>query len=213
MRNRNWAEANADRAKAYKAEWYQANKARAAARVRERRDEINARRRERYAADPAKVLASQKQAREANPDINRQRCRAYRAANGDAVRAAQRERHHANAAANNAVSRAYYEANKKRLLQMMAVTGKRYRIARPEVHREAEARRRAQKRYTEVEKIDFVEVIRSAGGKCGICGEPLDLFGTEIDHIIPLARGGAHVRSNVQAAHASCNRAKGAKVA
>lgn len=55
--NKAWASANADKVSSYKAEWYQANKAMAAARVRERRDEINARRRERYAADPSKVLA------------------------------------------------------------------------------------------------------------------------------------------------------------
>jgi 5-methylcytosine-specific restriction endonuclease McrA len=33
-----------------------------------------------------------------------------------------------------------------------------------------------------------------------------------IDHILPLARGGTHEPSNVQAAHFGCNAAKGARV-
>lgn len=200
-----------DRA-AYKAEWYQANKERVKAHTAERRDAINARRRERYAMNRDKVLSAQKRAREADPSRNAAKCRAYREKNGDRLRAMQRERHHAKGPENNARSRAYYHANKARLLPMMAVTGRRLRETKPEIHRESESRRRAQKRLTQVERIDFAEVIRSADGLCGICRQPFDLFGIEIDHIVPLALGGPHVRSNVQAAHAACNRAKGSKV-
>jgi 5-methylcytosine-specific restriction endonuclease McrA len=34
----------------------------------------------------------------------------------------------------------------------------------------------------------------------------------ELDHIIPISKGGAHSRDNCQAAHARCNRMKSAKM-
>lgn len=50
---------------------------------------------------------------------------------------------------------------------------------------------------------------------CHICGDPID-YGLPhldpgayvIDHVIPLAKGGANDIDNVAAAHNSCNRAK-----
>jgi 5-methylcytosine-specific restriction endonuclease McrA len=50
---------------------------------------------------------------------------------------------------------------------------------------------------------------RDAGNPCPLCGGPGPL--TEVDHIIPVARGGTHALSNMVAVHPSCNRAKGAK--
>ena len=54
---------------------------------------------------------------------------------------------------------------------------------------------------------------------CALCSHPIDPtlprlheMGATIDHIVPLSIGGADDETNVQAAHWSCNRAKGAKV-
>lgn len=74
------------------------------------------------------------------------------------------------------------------------------------------ARRRAIVRASG-ERIDPVEVIVRAGCRCQICGRetPLALRGKhlpaspEIDHIIPLTRGGLHVMANVQCACRACN--------
>lgn len=59
------------------------------------------------------------------------------------------------------------------------------------------------------------KVIERDGNTCQICGEPCDEndrgWGTigakfpTLDHIIPLAKGGAHTWDNVQCAHAICN--------
>ncbi len=49
-------------------------------------------------------------------------------------------------------------------------------------------------------------------GLCGICRAPLE-GPSEVDHIIPFCYGGGNERSNIQLAHASCNRAKGKNVA
>jgi 5-methylcytosine-specific restriction endonuclease McrA len=52
---------------------------------------------------------------------------------------------------------------------------------------------------------------------CGLCGVPIpadvrhpDPRSASVDHVVPLARGGAHTRENVQA-HLACNLRKGAR--
>ena len=56
-------------------------------------------------------------------------------------------------------------------------------------------------------------LICAQDGLCGICGNPLpaDLTVIEVDHVIPVARGGLDTLDNLQAAHTACNRAKGAR--
>lgn len=51
---------------------------------------------------------------------------------------------------------------------------------------------------------------REQGGICPECTLPLpdDLAGTEVDHIIPKARGGPDVPWNRQLVHFRCNRTK-----
>jgi 5-methylcytosine-specific restriction endonuclease McrA len=62
-------------------------------------------------------------------------------------------------------------------------------------------------------------VIRAKQAECGICGQPIDYslpylhpWSFVVDHFIPLARGGADVLENLQAAHRACNRWKGDKI-
>ena len=57
-------------------------------------------------------------------------------------------------------------------------------------------------------------LIAEQRGLCGICGEPLsdDLGAVHVDHIRPRAHGGTNGPENLQAAHASCNLAKGASL-
>jgi 5-methylcytosine-specific restriction endonuclease McrA len=47
-------------------------------------------------------------------------------------------------------------------------------------------------------------------GKCACCGKPLG-GKYELDHIIPLARGGSNTDDNIQLLTPKCNRQKGAK--
>lgn len=55
-----------------------------------------------------------------------------------------------------------------------------------------------------------------AGGKCQICGDPVDLdlqtpkrLKATLDHIVPVSRGGGDERANLQLAHFGCNSRKG----
>lgn len=89
---------------------------------------------------------------------------------------------------------------------------KQWRDKNRNVLREYARRRIAQMRATYVEKVDYRAIFKEADGKCGICEKPLDLFGYNFDHIIPLAAGGSHTRENIQVTHEFCNKSKGAKV-
>jgi 5-methylcytosine-specific restriction endonuclease McrA len=80
------------------------------------------------------------------------------------------------------------------------------------------ARRRAIERGDKHAKsIDPIKVLERDGWKCQICMRPTpkSLRGTykdnapELDHIVPLARGGRHEWSNLQCACRACNSKKG----
>lgn len=50
----------------------------------------------------------------------------------------------------------------------------------------------------------------SAGGVCAICGNAVDPTDASVDHIIPVARGGASEVANYQLTHQRCNQQKSA---
>lgn len=86
--------------------------------------------------------------------------------------------------------------------------------------RENHERRRARMKGVVSEVVHLADVIERSGGMCGICDEPIDLDlrhpnpqSRSLDHIVPLARGGAHSLANCQLAHLRCNISKGARVA
>ena len=68
-----------------------------------------------------------------------------------------------------------------------------------------------------VEPVSMAVLRRRDEDTCRICGKPID-FTTQpphpsaatIDHVIALARGGAHSYGNTQLAHLRCNAVKGA---
>ena len=59
---------------------------------------------------------------------------------------------------------------------------------------------------------DIVALWLQAGGRCGICREPLLPEAISIDHIVPLARGGDDGAANLQFAHRRCNNRKGTRL-
>jgi 5-methylcytosine-specific restriction endonuclease McrA len=80
--------------------------------------------------------------------------------------------------------------------------------------------RRAIERGVDAEIFNPVEILMRDGWKCQICGisTPKNRRGTyyknapELDHIIPLSKGGKHIKANVQCACRACNGAKSNKV-
>jgi 5-methylcytosine-specific restriction endonuclease McrA len=81
-------------------------------------------------------------------------------------------------------------------------------------HRLGEARRRASLSDCAAEVVDFELIWGLQRGKCAYCRKNLKRggrLGCHIDHIIPLALGGAHVQNNLQLTCALCNIRKHAK--
>ena len=58
---------------------------------------------------------------------------------------------------------------------------------------------------------DIQELLEEQGWMCVYCHEPLDDF-WEIDHILPISRGGGDQTDNLAIACRPCNRSKGAKL-
>lgn len=81
----------------------------------------------------------------------------------------------------------------------------------------AKATRRARQHGNAYEPINPIEIFQRDQWTCQLCGikTPRKLRGTtndrapELDHIIPLAKGGEHTRKNVQCSCRKCNQAKG----
>lgn len=76
-----------------------------------------------------------------------------------------------------------------------------------------QSRRRALKSGVAVGRVVRTEIIGRDGRQCYLCGKT-DLLDDELhlDHVIPLAKGGAHSPKNVRVACASCNLSKGASM-
>jgi 5-methylcytosine-specific restriction endonuclease McrA len=92
---------------------------------------------------------------------------------------------------------------------------KKWQVENPEKVRSVTQRRRARLRGALVEKINDLEVFERDSWKCGICNEPIDQkvkyphpMHAQLDHIVPISKGGSHSWGNVQASHAVCNQRK-----
>jgi 5-methylcytosine-specific restriction endonuclease McrA len=78
--------------------------------------------------------------------------------------------------------------------------------------------RRARKMDAFIEPVSVEVLAERDEFRCGICRADVDMalaypdpMSRSLDHIVPLARGGAHSYSNTQLAHLRCNVSKGAK--
>lgn len=88
-----------------------------------------------------------------------------------------------------------------------------------EARRARDAKRRALKRVSTVERIEPIRVFERDGWICHLCGIKtlkskrgmLHPRAPELEHIIALADGGTHTWGNVACACSACNRAKGAR--
>lgn len=56
------------------------------------------------------------------------------------------------------------------------------------------------------------QVFAKTRGHCHICRRPVERASFQIDHLLPIARGGPDTLDNVAPAHAECNRRKSARV-
>lgn len=102
--------------------------------------------------------------------------------------------------------RAYYEANRERLI----ASAVQWAADHPEEMRVRRRARRALKRSNPgsvgVELKDWRRLVLRYRGCCAYCGNQPEVV--QMDHVIPLARGGRHAIGNVLPACPSCNHSK-----
>ena len=116
----------------------------------------------------------------------------------------------------------YRKANREKVAEY-----NRSRRAEPEYRRlkcEAEQRRRARKLGAFVEDVPRSEIFERDNWQCQIPGclypgvpvklvaERTDPLYANVDHIIPLSKGGRHERSNLATAHFRCNCVKNDRI-
>jgi 5-methylcytosine-specific restriction endonuclease McrA len=117
-----------------------------------------------------------------------------------------------NAEAVRAKQDAWYCANAERLREKAKVNGKAWRQANPDKNAAKERNRRARRRSAKgSHTADDISAIRIAQkDQCACCRVKLRGAG-DVDHIVPLFKGGSNWPSNLQILCEFCNRSKGSK--
>lgn len=80
-----------------------------------------------------------------------------------------------------------------------------------ERNREGGSRYEARKYGATIEEVHRDVVYKRDKGICYLCGKRVDKKSWQLEHVIPLSRGGSHSYSNVAVSHPICNQMKRAK--
>ncbi|HUW15223.1 MAG TPA: HNH endonuclease, partial [Anaerolineae bacterium] len=155
----------------------------------EHREEIAKRDKKYYEANREKIAVVTTNYREANQEKRAVSTKKYR------------QQHHEEAIA---YGKEYYEEHRDEI----AAYAKKYREEHIEEHAVYSRRRRARKVGATVEPFDERLVWERDGRECAYCGSTENLT---LDHIVPLAKGGAHSPDNLCVLCKSCNSSKGMK--
>lgn len=174
-----------------------------------------------WASDnPDRVRQMSRRAYEANPDRFKAQAKRWGAANRARRREIVRkwdERHIEQKRNKNRVLAAtkYYadiEASRAAVRRNATL----YRQRHPEIVKaraqRARRRRRAEALAVPVGRVDFERIKVRDRMRCHLCKRRVTEKDLNFDHVIPLAKGGAHTEDNIAVSHRRCNQAKGAKV-
>jgi 5-methylcytosine-specific restriction endonuclease McrA len=202
--------ANREKARTAMATWRATNSEAINAKRRnvspEERAERNARRRDRYASDPAYragVLAAQ--ATRARTETATERFRHWSTQHpGEAARS-RKEWKVRNNEQVRIKGREYQKARYALDPEFARTASRRWRAAHPEQVRANSGMRRARLAGVEREPIRRAIVWARDNGICHLCNEPAEPLNWHMDHVIPISRGGPHLYGNVAVSHPACN--------
>jgi 5-methylcytosine-specific restriction endonuclease McrA len=168
-----------------------------------------ARKRAYYHANAEKMKAQNKAWRKANPEAARAIRKAHYARRAPGVSAEiSRKRRLVKPEENRKATRAWRAKNRERHMKMVADWGKRNKVAR-QVH---SANRRARKSSgAGVSKEQWAAIKAKFSNCCAYCLQKFERL--TMDHVVPLATGGAHEPDNIVPACITCNRRKHIKPA
>ena len=131
--------------------------------------------------------------------------RQWRQGNNEATRRHKRDARRRNPERHREANRRYYAANAERLRDYQ----RQWKADHPEMVALWHAERRSRKRGAPTVPFTASQLaarIAYFAGRCWICGGVAD----SLDHVKPLAVGGAHMLANIRPACTSCNSSKGA---
>lgn len=205
-----------------KREWhrkhYKRNRERKAAYKKERRrlhpGKVREAERQNHLRHRDKRLAQRKRHRQENLEQSKERVRADYAKHADARRAAKAVYREKNRAETTACVARWREANR----EIDRSNAKAWRAANPAWVKQQQAKRRARKRNaaTDNDRVayaKFIEHVRTSERlSCHWCGKPTKRVRRHIDHIVPLAKGGADDVYNLCCSCPTCNSQKHAKL-
>jgi hypothetical protein len=192
--------------------WRAANQARVKAAKRayhaDNREKINARSSAWYANNRERAKANAAARHALNPEKRKAMNAAWEALNRDKVNA----RHAAWDAANPEKRKAAYTEYYATHREECAKRAKAWADANPGVRRAHGQNRRAKIREAGGSLSPDIadRLLKLQRGKCACCGQPLK-GKFDLDHIIPIAKGGPNVDSNIQLLLPKCNREKHTK--
>lgn len=203
-----WRKENAHHVRDYQLRYYRENRPQILARVKAWQEQNRD-----YKLDYQRLwyLANQEERQARQREWyrnNRDKVEAYRQANRDKIAKRMKWWRQENADLIDRYQRDWRKANADKVLAY----SREYRRAKPIAKRISEAGRRARKRGSgeHFTAADIANLYALQLGECVYCGVDLsDNF--EVDHIVPLARGGSNDSENIQLLCPACNRRKHAK--
>ena len=158
-----------------------------------------------YIDNKSKILKQVSEYRKANLDKVRASDLEYRKRNREKARVRAKEWIEANPEKAKATRRAYYVENRAELISKV----REWKLANPERARlldnNSVHRRRQKLSQNGVFKVTVKELRRIRSRPCVYCGATKKV---EVDHVIPLDRGGPHSIGNLAPACSRCNRSK-----
>lgn len=162
------------------------------------KDQINARRRDKYADNPAIYIERAKAFRQTNPEKHRESVKK-------------------SAAKNPARKRASSKAWREKFPERTRANWQSWSADNPEKLRQKKRTRRARLKSASTEPYTDKDVLDTYGSICYLCNRQIDLEaprwtavpgweeGLHIDHVIPIGKSGPDTLSNVRPTHGLCN--------
>lgn len=102
------------------------------------------------------------------------------------------------------IQRRYYQKVKDSVKQKHSESFKKWRLANPDKDRQRTIKRRSVRKNAKTYLVTHQELKKMLLKPCFYCGEKSE----QIDHIVPLSRGGSHSIGNLIGACAHCNHSK-----
>lgn len=167
----------------------------------------------RYRADPERHLAAALAYQKANREAATLRQTKWKRDNAERYQASYRAYRERTREHRRAVQRAWAEANREAHAAYNAAYGRRWRAENPDRARlGVQNRLRRQRNHPDFVKVSFRDWNRTINryqGRCAYCGAKPDAL--QMDHVVPISRGGRHGIGNIVPACRACNASKGSK--